>query len=203
MVLNDAMIIDVMSNAIRPFVDHKVRAQNGRSVISYGLGGAGYDLRLASSPCILLEQENNNVIDVKQFISDDFPQIKCINGTFLLPAHASMLGVVVEHVSIPLNITAHALGKSTLARVGIHVNTTPLEPGWHGYLTVEISNQTGTPVLVYANEGICQLQFHQLSNDANNSYAGAYQAQSNVPTGAIVSIADYIIDVPHMSQYGD
>ena len=45
------------------------------------------------------------------------------------------------------------------ARCGLIVNVTPLEPGWEGYLTLEISNTTPLPAKVYANEGIAQLLF--------------------------------------------
>ena len=42
---------------------------------------------------------------------------------------------------------------------GIIVNVTPLEPGWEGYLTIEISNTTPLPAKIYSNEGIAQLWY--------------------------------------------
>ena len=39
------------------------------------------------------------------------------------------------------------------------MNVTPLEPGWQGHVTLEISNATPLPARVYANEGICQFVF--------------------------------------------
>jgi len=42
---------------------------------------------------------------------------------------------------------------------GLIVNVTPLEPEWKGHVTIEISNTTPLPAVVYANEGIAQFLF--------------------------------------------
>jgi len=36
---------------ISPFVDHVVREEDGRKLLSYGLGSYGYDIRLSSKQC--------------------------------------------------------------------------------------------------------------------------------------------------------
>lgn len=72
---------------------------------------------------------------------------------------------------------------STYARCGLIVNVTPLEPGWEGYLTLEISNTTPLPAKVYANEGIAQLLFFAGDGLCETSYAdkkGKYQGQVEV-----------------------
>ena len=43
-------------------------------------------------------------------------------------------------MKVPENITVICIGKSTYARLGIIVNTTPAEAGWEGHLTLEFSN---------------------------------------------------------------
>ena len=45
------------------------------------------------------------------------------------------LGVALEKMKVPENITVICIGKSTYARLGIIVNTTPAEAGWEGHLT--------------------------------------------------------------------
>ena len=62
---------------------------------------------------------------------------------FILPAHSYGLGVALEKMRVPPNITVICLGKSTYARLGIIVNTTPAEAGWEGHLTLEFSNSSG------------------------------------------------------------
>ena len=53
------------------------------------------------------------------------------------------------------------VGKSTYARCGLIVNVTPLEPGWEGHVTIELSNTAPLPIKVYAFEGIAQVMFFQ------------------------------------------
>jgi len=67
--------------------------------------------------------------------------------------------------------------------MGIVVNTTPLEPEWHGHITLELSNTTPLPAKIYANEGIAQLIFLSADEMCETSYAdrqGKYQGQRGV-----------------------
>ncbi len=66
---------------------------------------------------------------------------------------------------------------------GIVTNFTPLEPGWHGFITIEISNTTPLPAKIYANEGIAQVLFFEGDEPCEISYAdkkGKYQGQQGV-----------------------
>ena len=63
------------------------------------------------------------------------------------------------------------------------MNVTPLEPGWEGQVTIEISNTTPLPARIYAREGICQFLFLQGSAPCETSYAdraGKYMSQCGV-----------------------
>lgn len=65
---------------------------------------------------------------------------------------------------------------------GIVANVTPLEPGWEGHVTLELSNTTPLPAKVYANEGIVQLLFFQ-GERPETTYSdrkGKYQGQRGV-----------------------
>ncbi len=75
------------------------------------------------------------------------------------------------------------MGKSTYARCGILVNTTPLEPGWEGTLTIEIGNVTPLAAEIYMGEGIAQLEFELLTAPPETDYTakcGQYQGQTTV-----------------------
>jgi hypothetical protein len=67
---------------------------------------------------------------------------------------------------------------------GLIVNVTPIEAGWRGKITVEISNSSPIPAKVYAGEGIMQLVFFRGMSPCEKSYAdkrsgqpGKYQSQ--------------------------
>ena len=65
---------------------------------------------------------------------------------------------------------------------GIVANVTPLEPGWEGHVTLELSNTTPLPAKVYANEGIVQLLFFQGERPevTYGDRKGKYQGQRGV-----------------------
>jgi dCTP deaminase len=80
------------------------------------------------------------------------------------------------------------IGKSTYARCGLLVNVTPLEPGWEGFITLELSNTTPLPVKVYANEGIAQILFLEGDDPCLVSYAdrfGKYQKQTKTTVAKV------------------
>jgi hypothetical protein len=66
---------------------------------------------------------------------------------------------------------------------GVIVNVTPLEPEWHGVVTIEISNTTPLPAKIYAGEGIAQVLFFLGNEVCETSYAdrkGKYQDQAGL-----------------------
>lgn len=65
---------------------------------------------------------------------------------------------------------------------GLVTNITPIEPGWRGQITLELSNTTDLPIYVYPNEGIAQLIF-LMGNTPEITYKdrnGKYQDQVNI-----------------------
>lgn len=77
----------------------------------------------------------------------------------MIPPNSFALGESLEEVTVPRSVLAVCVGKSTYARCGIIVNVTPLEPEWHGKITIEISNTSPLPAKVYCGEGIMQVMF--------------------------------------------
>lgn len=77
------------------------------------------------------------------------------------------ISVPKSHNFVANDIVIH---NSTYARCGIIVNTTPFEPGWRGYVTIELSNSTPLPARIYANEGIGQVLFFESDEDCEISY---------------------------------
>lgn len=66
---------------------------------------------------------------------------------------------------------------------GIIVNTTPFEPGWRGYVTLELTNSTPLPARIYANEGIAQVLFFESDEECEVAYDdrhGKYMDQVGV-----------------------
>lgn len=97
-----------------------------------------------------------------------------------------MLTTSVETFGMPDGVMGVCVGKSTWARLGLFVNVTPLEPGWRGELTIELSNISHRAIVVQAGVGIAQILFIALAGVPEVTYAdrnGKYQNQTGV-TGA-------------------
>ncbi len=161
---------------IEPFVETQIR----KGVISYGLSSYGYDIRIADEFRIFTNI-NNTIVDPKNF--DERSLVDFRGDVCIVPPNSFALGRTVEYIRIPRNIMTICVGKSTYARCGIITNVTPLEPGWEGHVTLEISNTSPIPAKIYANEGIAQILFFESDEECETSYAdkqGKYQAQQGV-----------------------
>jgi len=161
---------------IEPYVEKQVR----EGVISYGVSSYGYDMRV-SRQFKIFTNVHSAIVDPKNFSASSFVDFE--GDVCIIPPNSFALAVSVEYFRIPRNVLAITTGKSTFARCGIITNVTPLEPGWHGYVTLEISNTTPLPAKVYANEGIAQVIFFEADEECEVSYAdkkGKYQGQTGV-----------------------
>ena len=159
-----------------PFEEHLKR--NG--VISYGLSSMGYDIRVTDEYKIFTNVRQA-VVDPKQFNPDSFVDFK--GAICVIPPNSFALARSVEYFRIPRSVMGVCLGKSSYARCGIVVNITPLEPGWEGHLTIEISNTTPLPARIYSQEGIAQVLFFEAGAVPEISYAdrkGKYQGQTGI-----------------------
>lgn len=161
---------------IEPFVEK----QKSKNVISYGLSSYGYDAR-AADEFMIFTNVDNAIVDPKNFSNQSFVERK--TDVCVIPPNSFVLTRTVEYFRIPEDVLVVCLGKSTYARCGLIVNVTPLEPGWEGHVTLEISNTTPLPAKVYANEGVTQFLFFKGSSPCEVSYAarsGKYMGQRGV-----------------------
>jgi len=197
MLKNDRWInAQAAEGMLEPFqptlVRHLDPEQGPSPVLSFGCSSYGYDLRLSAKEFLIFRHVPGTVMNPKRFNPANLepaPLHEDGDGAyFILPAHSYGLGVALERMRVPANITVICLGKSTYARLGIIVNTTPAEASWEGHLTLEFSNSSGADCRIYANEGICQLLFFE-GDPCETTYRdrkGKYQDQAERVTLARV-----------------
>jgi dCTP deaminase len=175
---------------ITPFEERLIREINGRRIISCGVSSYGYDMRLAKDGFFIFSPIKGREIDPKKFDNDSLieaPLRTADDGSqyWLLPPLSYALGVTMETFNIPRNVIGLCFGKSTMARSGLIINATPLEPTWRGRLVLEISNSADLPVRIYAEEGIAQVIFLQSDEECEVAYEdrqGKYQDQKGLVT---------------------
>ena len=177
-VLSDKWIKNAVSKKgmIRPFVSKQVR----KGKISFGLSSYGYDARV-SNEFKIFTNVNSGIVDPKVFKKESF--VTKIGKECIIPPNSFALARTMEYFKIPDNILVICLGKSTYARCGIIVNVTPLEPEWEGHVTLEFSNTTPLPAVIYAGEGVAQFIFLESDEVCETSYKdrqGKYQGQTGV-----------------------
>lgn len=119
---------------------------------SWGLTECGYDIRIKQ--------------DVVLFLGRRF-----------------VLASSIEEFDMPNNLMGRVLNKSTWARRGIDASmTTNIEPGWKGFLTIELRYSGVLPIRIKAGTGIAQVIFERI--EVPTIYDGKYQNQENKPIAA-------------------
>jgi dCTP deaminase len=121
LIKNDTWIRELADRGgIAPFEPQQVRREGDRPVISYGLSSFGYDIRLSPNEFRIFRHIPGTVVDPKNFNPDNLETAALHSDDsgefFILPAHSYGLGVALERLEVPDNVTIVCLGKSTYAR---------------------------------------------------------------------------------------
>jgi dCTP deaminase len=95
------------------------------------------------------------------------------------------LASAIEHFCFPDDVLGVVHDKSSLARRGLSVFNTVIEPGWTGYLTLELRNQGQEIIHLPAGSPVAQIIFHRLEAPTFLPYRGKYQDQADAPVPAI------------------
>lgn len=131
---------------------------------TFGLSPAGYDIRLAQNVRLQAHQRL-------------YPENNTPNSSFHLASS-------IEKFSMPDNVIGIVHDKSTWARHGLAVQNTVIEPGWTGFLTLELTMHGTGIVNIPAGSPIAQVVFHWLDLPTAQPYAGKYMNQEAGPQPA-------------------
>jgi dCTP deaminase len=142
------------------------RTENG---VSCGLAEAGYDIRIRQT---VVFARPNCSMDFHHSVGNEAPRV----GRFALAS-------AMEEFDMPEMLCGVVHDKSTWARQGLSVFNTVIEPGWKGFLTLELVYHGNKPLIIPAGSGIAQVLFHQTVLPA--SYTGKYQNQADEPVSSI------------------
>ena len=111
--------------------------------------------------------------------------VRLRDGMWLWPLWGR-LGVTVEWFNMPTDLSAEVKDKSTNARKFVFVQNTVIEPGWRGYLPVELTRYLPWPIYLKAGTPIAQIRFEPLDEPTDEPYEGKYQDQGINPQPAIL-----------------
>ena len=154
---------------IKNMLSEKVRGEH----TSHGLAEAGYDIRIKQ--------------DITFWPSSDPEEPPGIviknNDSRIYRDGRFTLASAIEEFQMPNNLVGLVKDKSTWARQGLSVFNTVIEPGWNGFLTLELVFHGEEKVHIPAGSGIAQVIFQSV--DTPVGYSGKYQGQANRPVEAI------------------
>lgn len=90
----------------------------------------------------------------------------------------------IEYFNLPKNVMGVVHDKSSRAREGLAVQNTVLEPGWKGFLTLEVTNHSRDGLSADPGHPIAQVVFHYVDEETKG-YKGKYQNQPDRPVEAL------------------
>ena len=147
---------------VKPFMQYKVTRKDvfhGLPLptvdLSYGLSPMGYDIR----------------------VSERTTPTKMNKGDFRL-FHS------LEEFNMPNDVCANVSDKSTLIRLGLSVHNSWIDPGWRGFLTLEVTAMDRS-IWILPGMPIAHIVFHRLDEPTDTPYSGKYQDQSDKPVEAV------------------
>ncbi len=137
------------------------------------------DLRVDASFRVF-ENHKYPHIDPRETQEDLTKQVVVEDGdSFILHPGEFVLGATLERVRLGTDVVARLEGKSSLGRLGLLIHSTAgfVDPGFDGYLTLELSNVANLPIAIYPGMKIGQISFYQMTTDADHPY-GSREAGS-------------------------
>lgn len=134
---------------------------------------ASYDVTLGSDFRIF-KNTQKAYLDVKEDFSNFMELIKIPESKpLIIHPREFLLGTTCEKFKIPDDLVAQLMGRSSIGRLGIIVHATAgfIDPGFEGYVTLEMTNVANIPIALYPGMRIGQVSFTRLTSPAKNPYS--------------------------------
>lgn len=197
MLLSDKTITELCQGdrpMIAPFVAESMSVlPSGHPVTSFGRSSYGYDLSLGNKFKVLKKASQlpgARIIDPVAFDPELFTDLEVRDGdVFVVPPQTCVLAVTKERIIMPADVAGVCMQKSTIARCFLEVTVTPLEPGWEGYLTLEMHNKTEFPVHLRPGMGIVQLLLYKGDQECEVPYGSRHGKYQNQPAEPVIARA--------------
>ena len=102
----------------------------------------------------------------------------------IIPPHGCALASTLEQFHMPHDLIGTVRDKSTWARLFLAVQNTLLDPGWPGFLTLELTNHSDVEIRIAEGEPIAQIVFELLDQPTEKLYRGKYYNHERGPQHA-------------------
>lgn len=94
------------------------------------------------------------------------------DDAFVLHPGEFVLASTLEKFTLPAHLAGRLEGKSSLGRLGLLTHSTAgfIDPGFSGYITLELSNVANLPIVLYPGMKVGQLALFGMSSPAETPY---------------------------------
>jgi dCTP deaminase len=164
--------------------DHEIEAIGPKVIHPFNpdqVEPASYDVRLGYDFRIF-QRDATPFIDLKK--PRDITKAVRVEGDeyFLMHPGEFALGTTLERFEFPDNLVGRIEGKSSVGRLGlmVHITAGYIDPGFRGPITLELFCVHPLPVMLYPNQLIAQISFHEMKSAARSPYRGRYQDAQSV-----------------------
>jgi dCTP deaminase len=148
---------------IRPLVDLKHLSESGAAAIDLRLGRWFLSFRQSGQGMIKISDAIGARAQSKLTKSHFVPYGK----SYILHPRAFVLGATLEWITLPADLAAYVVGRSSWGRRGLIIATaTGVHPGFTGCLTLEITNVGEMPIEIRPGMSICQLFVHKVESNS-------------------------------------
>ncbi|MES9928561.1 MAG: hypothetical protein ABW158_10645 [Candidatus Thiodiazotropha sp. 6PDIVS] len=93
---------------------------------------------------------------------------------FVLYPDQVVLTTTLEYLSLPVNVYADLLSRSSYTRLGMHINTM-VQPGFKGCVPVELYNHGNNAIELVVGSRICQMRFFELEGNLSYIEEGSFR----------------------------
>lgn len=149
-----------------------------KGVKSLYIGPSSVDLHLGGTVKTLVPDEKHWAMDPKDkdtiiFKESKFKKLVIYPNEFYLVSTKEIL-------TFGNSIVGFLQGRSSLARLGLNVHCAGFfDIGFSGTATLELTNFTKKPIIIYENMRICQMVFVKTMSPSSTSYANKKDAKYN------------------------
>ena len=175
--------------------DIKININTGKITIERDgdlyIGPSSVDLHLSGEAKVFLDKnkENGSVIDTKKDNSSFIKTFSFEDSIIIKPGEFYLLSTE-EKITFGDKIAGFLQGRSSLARIGLNIhNAGYFDAGFSGTATLEVTNFTKCPIVLYKGMRICQMVFVELSSKCEVPYGKKadqkYQNQKSPKESAI------------------
>lgn len=116
-----------------------------------------------------------------------------IGEKFILYPNQVALTTTLEYISLPPDVYADILSRSSYTRLGIHINTM-VQPGFRGCATIELSNQGNNAIELVVGSRIVQIRLFRI-NESSDYFSKDNHRKYLAHVRPTVSRADYDKDI--------